>query len=215
MNKKDLFFTYVLAFICIACCLTLHYPTKYHFPFMVFALLVGIPLLLRKKIFKKPYFSWKSIDKTTINNKFIIFMDNYPLTSFYIIITFFALLVAFWFSNEEIQTISSPHCGENCYITTTKTIEKADEIQTFLAQQNCLTESQAMFNNKNEVIGYKIKLKNKMSQKDYFNAISELLDTSIVDKSVEYPISSTYYRIKIDKPEGNKFRFIFKAYSPK
>ena len=54
-----------------------------------------------------------------------------------------------------------------------------------------------------------------MSQKDYFNAISELLDTSIVDKSVEYPISSTYYRIKIDKPEGNKFRFIFKAYSPK
>ena len=75
---------------------------------------------------------------------------------------------------------------------------------------------QSILGEDGKAIGYKIKLKNLVTQNDYYNAISELLDTSIVDSSVETPISSTFYKIKMDKSDiSNKhIKIRFKAYSP-
>ena len=160
------------------------------------------------------------MDKTGIENckhiKFITFINNYPLTILYVIILFGALLVICFDYHDKNELFNEATCS-NCRITTVKNIEKANEIQTFLAKQNCFTEHKAEFDKDGKIVGYKITLKNAISKKDYYNAISELLDSSIVDSSVESPISSTFYRIKLDKQDNNKnqIRIKFKAYSPK
>lgn len=212
MNKKDLIIAYILTFICIIGGLTLHYPTPYHFPFMV-ACMFLFPLVISKTAYKKHLFSLNNMDKSFINNKFLAFVIYYPATIFNIIVTimaFFAVLLNCYDENQFINKTC-----DNCRITTVKTLEKAKEIQTYLAKQDCLTEHDTVFDINGEIIGYKIKLKSDMKKNEYYNVMSDLLDTSIIDASVESPINSTYYKIKLvksTKDNGKKLKF--KVYSP-
>ena len=177
MSKKSLIITYILAIVCAILLSTLEYPTPYHLPIGIVFLFV-YPIIIiqiekRKTHNKKIEFAEKNIE----------FIQNFGLPLFYI---FFIAM----FSFINIGYYSGKACINETYaIAVVKTSEKAGQIQTLLTKPDRSTGRYIEVNENDEEIGYTITInKNEVNRKQYFETISELVNSDIMDNSIIVPI---------------------------
>ena len=179
MNKKDLIISYIIALICIYYMSTLDYPADWYLPFCICLLLLyplTIPLIqkliqyLMQKFPKYKEFRQKNeIDGNKI-------LEQYTLSFIYFILTICCFCLSIGYNTDKgvyiVATVSTP--------------EKASEIQALLTKEHRSTGRSIVVNKENNEVRYVITLSRyEVNEKQWFEAISELKNSPVMDDSIE------------------------------
>ena len=172
MNKKDLIVSYIIALPCIYFMSTLDYPADWYLPFGI-CLLLLYPITLQYFIQKFPkYNEFRQKNEKECNKV----LGQYSLSFVYLIFTFCCFCLSVGYNTDK---------GVYC-VAIVNTPEKAGEIQTLLTKQHRSTGRRIITDKNSSKVKYLITLsRHEVNEKQWYEAISELKNSPIMDDSVE------------------------------